>query len=193
MRELLWTLPAAVIWGGIWWRLRGGAFTALTGIRPGTGGMRAIAGIGMGAPMAICSWHYAAMMPALSIVWSLAGWGAFQSMGSSPIEEKNPVASTLERMGVTNPTANDLLGMGVEGVFIMLLLSLVPALITHDWTLYPLFALSGVMFSPLYFIPQRLISFPSLRNFAVAGQEWGEVLVGAWVGFALVLFEKVAA
>ena len=43
---MMW-FPLAALWGAVWWRLRGGAFTALPGLDPGTGGMRAIAAAGL--------------------------------------------------------------------------------------------------------------------------------------------------
>lgn len=176
-------LVAAAIWGGIWWRFRGGAFTALTGIDPGTGGMRAIAAVGMSAPLLLIDWRYVAMMPALWIAWSLAGWGAFQSMGESPIEEKNPVAHGLERIGVTSPMWNDILGMAIEGIFVMAIVSLVPAFVKDDWSFYIFDTLTGAMFAPLYWVAQHSPWKPNLGRFAKGGSEWGEVLVGAFVAF----------
>lgn len=174
---ILWT-TAASLWGGLWWRFRGGAFTALTGIDPGTGGMRAIAAFFMAAPLLLIDWRYVAMIPTLWIAWSLAGWGAFQSMGASPIEEKNPVAHFLEKIGITDPTWNDLLGMAIEGVFVMAIVSLVPAFVTHDWAKYPFVAMTGIFFSPLYFSAQHIPRKPDFGRFARGGSEWGEVLVG---------------
>lgn len=174
-------LVAAALWGGIWWRFRGGAFTALTGINPGTGGMRAIAAVCMAAPLLLIDWRYVAMMPALFVAWSLAGWGAFQSMGVSPIEETNPVAHGLERIGVTSPLWNDLLGMAIEGIFVMAIVSLVPAFVKHDWWLYAIDVWTGATFGPLYWIAQHSPWRPNLGRFAKGGSEWGEVLVGAYV------------
>lgn len=182
-------LALAALWGGVWWRLRGGALTALTGWPgPGSTGLtRAICAVGMGSPLMALGWHYAIMMPALWLVWSLAGWGAFQSMGTSPIEEKNPVAKLLEKLGVTDPTCNDLAGMAIEGVLILAALGLVPAAITHHWLLYPAIPALGVWFALLYFIPQRIFTPPiPIPRFADGGSEWAELLVGAWVAFVLV-------
>jgi hypothetical protein len=174
---------AAAIWGGIWWRLRGGAFTALTGIDPGTGGMRAIAAAEMSLPLAIINPRWLLMIPALWVAWSLAGWGAFQSMGTSPVDEKNWIARALERIGFRSPFWNDAVGMAIEGVMVMIWPMLVVAWLAppHAWFV----PLSGLMFSPIYLAAQKAPWLPNMGRFARAGSEWAEVGVGAWVGMVI--------
>lgn len=174
----------AIVWGGMWWRLRGGAFTAITGIDPGTGGMRAIAAVGMTAPLAFVDPLWLALAPAFWVAWSLAGWGAFQSMGESPVDKGNWLAVDLERAGASSSLANDLIGMALEGWMVMS----VPAIVV--WCLQgvdtaAVVALSGLMFSPIYLIAQRSPRLPDFGRFANAGSEWAEVFVGAWVGLVL--------
>lgn len=150
--------------------------------------MRAIAAVGLVLPLLAASWHYVALMPAFWVAWSLAGWGAFQSMGQSPVDMDNPVAAELDRLGLTNPTDNDMAGMAAEGMLVMQIIAGVLGITVfpHVLVLLALWA-SGVAFAPLYYLPQRLIAFPNLGRFAKAGSEWGEVLVGAWVMGLLVL------
>jgi hypothetical protein len=179
----LLALSLAALWGAIWWRMRGGAFTAITHIGPGTGGMRAIAAVALGAPLMVFGYVYALIMPALWLSWTTVGWGAFQGMGADPIEAKNPVASGLVKLGVRSPLANCLIGMALEGVLCMVPLALVTC---FTGFILPCAAMmSGVMFSPLYFLAQRSPWRPNLGPFAKAGSEWGEVLVGAWVAFVI--------
>ncbi len=175
---MMW-FPLAALWGAVWWRLRGGAFTALTGLDPGTGGMRAIAAAGLVAPLLAVSWHYAALMPAWWVAWSLAGWGAFQSAGTSAPETSNPLCAALVRCGLSG-TALCLAGMAIEGVYTLIVPSAVLAAL--QWRVDTLFLpLAGAAFALLYLIAQR---FPMLNfgRFARAGSEWGEVFVGAFVG-----------
>jgi hypothetical protein len=167
---------AAALWGGLWWRLRGGAFTALTGFDPGTGGMRAIAAAALVLPLALFDWHLAGLVPVLWLGWSCAGWGAFQGMGASPVDRSNPVAGVVAFLGARSPLANCLAGMAVEGVALMTWLALflpTPA--------FFFVAAAGLAFAPLYFGAQRSPWLPDCGRFARAGSEWAEVLVGAWV------------
>ena len=180
---MIWTLPLAAVWGGIWWRLRGGGFTDMTGIDPGTGGMRAIAAVGMVLPLAFVSWHYLALMPAFWVAWSLAGWGAFQGMQRVYSSRPNPVARVLLALGL-NGVALCLVGMASEGIYALVVPSIALDLL-HG---LPWLPLAGVGFAPLYLIAQS-VRFPDLGRFAAPGPgtEWAEVMVGAWVAVAVVL------
>lgn len=179
-------IPAA-IWGGLWWRFRGGAFTAMTGINPGTGGMRAIAAVAMAAPLVAFGWWWALMAPALFIGWCLAGWGAFQGMGHETfVELKNPVARVLsrDRAFVANYRTIDLLGMALEGMY-CLLVPTMAAVWASPTALSSLMGLTGMLFAPAYYAAQWWKGWPKLGHFAQPGSEWGEVLVGMIVGMAI--------
>lgn len=187
--NLLWFLPLAALWGGMWWRLRGGAFTALTGFDPGTSGMRAIAAVGLAGPLMVLSWHYAILAPAFWVAWSIAGWGAFQGMGiASTGPMSNPVGVVLEDLGVRSLLTLDLIGMAAEGMITLA----VPAgamVGLEMWQGVPpigsFLALAGLLFAPSYYIPRYVFTFPSLGKFATVQTEWGEVLTGASVGLAV--------
>lgn len=177
-------LAFLVAWYGVWWRLRGGALTALTGFDPGTGGMRAIAASAMAAPLMLVSWHYAVMFVVFWVTWSLAGWGAFQGMGQeAAVEISNPIAKALNSLGLRKLSI-DLAGMAIEGFFCCAMISIAPLVQTHRISVLPLL---GLFFAMAYLVPQRLVKFPSTGKFATAGSEWGEVLVGLLVGAMVAL------
>ena len=184
----------SLVWGGMWWRFRGGAFTALTHIDPGTGGMRAIAAVAMSIPVILNYPHLVSVLsiPGLWVAWSLAGWGAFQGMGHEvSVEQKNPVAHILSRR-IRSLLALDVLGMAIEGIHVMTILTifLAPALYMRGGTTWlieagVLLLLSGTTFSPIYDLMQHIKRLPNLGRFARAGSEWAEVTVGVWVMWVL--------
>lgn len=181
-------MAAGGLWGGVWWRLRGGALTAITGFDPGTGGMRAIAAAAMALPLALVHWQYAGMFVVLWLVWSTAGWGAFQRMGIGEVtpEVKNPIARVLAGWGLLGLEI-DIPGMALEGIWCTGGITL--GMLLCVWEL-PTFlmvgvaVLCGVMFSVLYLIADRVITLPPTGRFA-QGQEWSEVLVGVNVGLMM--------
>lgn len=184
-QELL-AIVLGALWGGVWWRFRGGALSALTGFDPGTSGMRAIAAVAIGSPMVAGGELFLLIIPLWWIAWSLAGWGAFQSMGhETTVEMKNPVAAFLERCGL-GKTMIDIIGMAIEGILTLTLPGLLLGWLIHPW-IGAVFILCGIGFAPLYLLADRGPYRPDWGRFARAGSEWGEVLVGAWVGVVLAL------
>lgn len=181
----LW-LALSGAWGGVWWRFRGGALTTMTGFNPGTLGMRAIAAVAMGTPLAWFGLWWLTMIPALYIAWCLAGWGAFQGMGHETfVEEKNPVARTLEKIS-SNERFIDLFGMALEGLLVMTIIGAVPGAILHSLLTWIVVTLSGIVFAPIYFVWQWFLPLPNFGKFSRAGSEWAEVSVGAWVAIVVV-------
>ena len=183
-------LTLAALYGGIWWRFRGGGFTALTGFDPGTGGMRAIAAAAIALPLLLFGWWWALMFPALWCGWSLAGWGSYQGMGYAG--EKIDTANESARLLMRNPGLRsdlehlDFVGMMVEGLRCMFLPAAATAWATHSWWGLLVWAV-GILFAPAYWIAQkRKPWWPRLGRFAQPGSEWGEVLVGAEVYAAIV-------
>lgn len=179
------TLCLAALWGGMWWRFRGGALTTLTGFDPGTGGMRAIAAGAMSLPLVLLGglWWFT-MIPALWIGWSSAGWGAFQSMGASPVEEKNEIAHFLSKFMSRVPMC--IVGMAIEGWLTLALPGAMVGLIDDSAVLGAMVALTGIVLSPVYLIWQRMPKLPDAGRFAKAATEWAEVSVGAIVQTVLV-------
>lgn len=172
------------LWGGIWWRMRGGALTGLSGWDPGTGGMRAIAAVALAAPLvAIGGWWWALMIPALWIGWSIAGWGCFQGMGKSPIGVKNPVERLLSRHFAPVPMC--FFGMAIEGAYCMALPGIAAGWITASWPAGLAVMLAGLGFAPIYYYAQHLHAVPDLGRFEHAETELAECLVGAWIGLTL--------
>jgi hypothetical protein len=184
---LLIALPLSAVWGGLWWRLRGGAMTAITGFNPGTNGMRAIAGVGIAAPLVVLGWWWALMMPAFTVAWMLAGWAAFQGMTGHHgpgISEKNWLSRLLIRFGLHGIDI-DVAGMAIEGMIVMAVLGAVVGWIEHGWLVGLVVMLCGAMFSPIYRLMDR-ISVPDFGSSLRGGTQWAEVLVGAWVGLVIV-------
>jgi hypothetical protein len=165
------------IWDSVFWRFRGGGFTALTGIDPGTGGMRSIAALGITCPLlALGGPWWALMVPALWIGWSLAGWGAFQGMGKSPVGTKNPLERVLSRFFAPLPMC--LVGMAIEGAYTMILPGVVAGWCVDSW-------LVGLLVMPIYYYAQTRETTPDLGKFEHGGSELAECLVGAWLGLIM--------
>lgn len=184
--ETMFILAGGACWNSVMWRFRGGGFTALTGIDPGTGGMRAIAAVGMTAPLVMLGgWAWAVMIPALWIGWSIAGWGAFQGMGKSPVGDKNRLERLLSRF--LSPVPMCLVGMGIEGAYTMTLPGVAAGWCAGSAPIGALVMMSGVGFSPIYWFSQSRKSTPDLGRFEHGGSELAECLVGLWIGFVLTL------
>lgn len=176
-------LFVSAIWGGVWWRFRGGALTKLTGFNPGTSGMRVIAASAMGAPLALFGSMWLLAIPALWLGWSISGWGAFQGMGNSPVEEKNPIAALLSKFLLIVPMC--IVGMAIEGCMALAPVSFAINLITYPAPHWGI-SLVGILFSPIYLFWQRMPKLPNAGGFAKSATEWAEVTVGAVVQTALV-------
>jgi hypothetical protein len=176
-----------IVWGGLWWRFRGGAFTTITGFDPGTGGMRAIAAVFMMIPLSLCSPVFLWLIPVMWISWSIAGWGAFQGMTGGPPEEKNWVCMALVKLGITGVT-RDIIGMAIEGMITLLLPGIAFGIIVGSVPVGIGVTVAGIMFSPIYYAMSRSPWLPDWGKFAKADTEWAEVLVGCWVAavFALI-------
>lgn len=172
--------------GAIWWRLRGGALTTLSGWDPGTGGMRAIAALVISAlPLSAGGRWWVLLAPALWLGWSVAGWGAFQGMGKSPVGVKNPLERLLARWMAPLPMC--LVGMAIEGAYCLAIPGLVAGWITASPIAGLIVMFAGVGFSPLYYFAQTRRSVPDLGQFEHGGSELAECLVGGWIGFILTL------
>jgi hypothetical protein len=172
-------------WGFLWWRLRGGAFTALTGCDPGTGGMRAIAALAMAAPLALIAWWALLLVPALWVGWAITGWAPFQDMGDNHGTEKRsfPVSNVLDLLRVSPDNEfHDVIGMSLCGVICLAPAGLVFACLGGTW----LFPTLGLAFGPLYAVA-REIALPDWGRFARAHSEWGECFTGAFVQPMLLL------
>ncbi|MFP5250233.1 MAG: hypothetical protein ACLGP3_10450 [Acidobacteriota bacterium] len=173
------------LFSSVIWRLRGGAFTTLTKLDPGTDGARAIAAVGIPLVLALYTSRLELLLlaPAIFVGVAADGWQPFQEMG---LPVANPEASWLRwlplHLGLRAGTFwHDFVGMAECGV-----LCLAPsALVGFAFGYHGLVALAaGLFFAPAYALAR--LGFPTIPNFA-QGQSWGEIFAGAVVGAGLFL------
>ncbi|HQT62765.1 hypothetical protein [Acidiphilium sp.] len=166
-------------------RLRGGAFTTLTRLNPGTDGARG------GFSVAVAALF---LSPALGVTLFLGlivtGWGPFQGLGlpSAGAPERSWMRWLPERLGFAPGTiAHDVLGLAQSGVVF-----LAPTAALLAWLVSPLAGVTLLGAGPLwpvaYAIP-RIVRLPTIPRFA-SGQAWGECFTGAILGTALILSMK---
>lgn len=170
-----------IVLGGVAWRLRGGAFTAITGINPGTDGARAIGAVMIGVPLAALSrdWRVLTLVPAIFAGLAATGWGPFQGMGEEGRPGYKPEKSWMrwlpQHVGLrAGHIGEDYLGLLQAGFLCTL-----PAALVSAWWGTPLapvmLAASGAMFPAAYVV--ALIDLPVIPRFA-REQSWGEVGAG---------------
>jgi hypothetical protein len=175
-------MAALIVWCAILWRFRGGAFTTLTGINPGTDGIRVDTCFAIAAPIAwLHGLVWLSIAPAAVVGLILTGWAP--EMGLIP---PNPPESSWmrwlpERLGLNPGTlAHDFLGMAEAGIICVAPVYVVASLIV-SWCAWPVLV-AGLGFAPAYALARVMpVKIP---RFA-AGQEWGEVFAGAALGAAL--------
>lgn len=181
----VWALFSA--WCGIAWRFRGGAFTTLTGLNPGTDGARAIGAAMIGLPLALLAhdWRVLAVVPAIMLGLMLTGWGPFQGMGTEgdAVPERSWMRWLPKHMGLRpDHFGEDFVGMMEAGIG-----AVAPAALISLWFGAGCGGASilgaGFIGFPLAYT-LALIGFPTLPRFA-RGQSWGEVGAGMVLGAAL--------
>lgn len=182
-------LVGYIIWCAIWWRFRGGAFTTITGIDPGTNGMRAFACAMIAGPLFFVYPHYLTILTlwvCLTVGLMLTGWEEFQMMGlGGPLETEKPtfwMRKLPNLLGLTVGTVvYDSVGMAEAGIVAML-----PAVLGL-WYWFHWSSLRLLLVGSLFFVPYiiaRFIPFPKIPDFA-QDASWGEVFVGLLVGAGL--------
>lgn len=203
---MIYLLPY-VAWCAVLWRLRGGAFTRLTGINPGTQGARAACGLLMAPPLAWLhhDWWLMLLAPALWIGLAICGWSPFQAMDSGkPGDRWSPLGLLLDytptglrisrkpwRLHITNGLRSGItpwrcyIGMALSGIVCM-----APSGAVIGWDWEPVrgvsVALGGAGFSPLYLAAYRLgLPYTEGVGFFDWTTAWAELFVGALVGALL--------
>lgn len=173
------------LWGAVWWRFRGGAFTTLTGWNPGTDGARSMCAFAFSVWLDLAfGVHWLVIGPMLFVGMLIGGWAPFQGMGLST-PGTTPEASWMRwlplRLGLpVNTFWHDFAGMTESGVLCMAPAFVLAALmfLSIPWAL----GLAAVLFAPCYALA-RFTPW-SIKNFA-SGQAWGEFYVGAVIATAL--------
>ena len=176
----------AAFYGAVVWRIRGGAFTAATGVDLGADGGRSFCGAAFAAPLAYLAhdWRLLALAPAFFIGLALIGWGPYMDMNADHGNEKpSPWSWIPGRIGIpADSLAHDLIGMASAGTLCVAF----PAGVLW-WLHLQWWCVLGVgpLFAPLYLLADRL----PLPTCVVVddGPAWGEVFVGALLGVALVV------
>jgi hypothetical protein len=178
-----------VLFSALMWRMRGGAFTTLTGLRLGTDAARIFGCV----PAMVFGW---VMLPVsgwisfapLAVFLGLltTGWAPFQEMGLQPVNM--PEASWMrwlpEHLGFKIGTVgHDFIGMMQAGFVCLAPLAMLMEFTVGPYAVFVLDA-AGLGFAPCYLLAR--LNFPTVKNFA-EGQSWGEVFVGALIGAALML------
>jgi hypothetical protein len=168
------------------WRLGGGAFTTLTGLNFGTDSARVLRStIALIFPI-FFGWYALLALPALFAGICLAGWGAFQGMGTETgiVLESSWKRALPNAFGLRAGTFwHDFVGMLLCGALCVLPLTIVlGGLAMTGRNTFPsamIVWLAGFGFAPCYALA-RLVPW-GIPKFA-GRQEWGEVLTGAMLG-----------
>jgi len=172
-----------VLWGGLVWRLRGGAFARLSGVNLGTQGTRLSCGLLLAGPLAAVDIRALLFCPALAIGLSLVGWGPYMGLGRSTPDRAVGVVDPVLRVVWRKETwLSDFTGLALCGV-----ICLAPAMPIAVWlrpaTVICLFT-AGLAFAPAYALGYAL-RLPTLGAWVDDATVWGEVLVGLLVAAAL--------
>lgn len=178
---------AIAAWGGLGWRLRGGAFASLTGIDLGDLPTRAVfGGLWPSLPLALTGNWWAAGVPlALFVALCITSWGGFMALGHNPAEgPRASVTPLLGWLGLRIGTVPyDAAGLALNGLLVTLLPAALAAAV--DWQHGAGLLVAGVVAMPCaYALAYRL---PPAPPFVDDQTVWGEVFFGAALGAGLFL------
>lgn len=174
---------ALAVYGSAVWRLRGGAFAALSGINIGTPATRAACGFLLALPLAALVRDPRALLlwPALFAGLSCVGWGPFQGLQAGTAagaQRDGPYVWAVDRLGF-EPSSP---WWSIVGLMICAAVCFAPAAAVA-WWLDPrgwwVLAAMVPWFPPAYWLGSLLPTLgsgPRWRNVFTA---WGEALVGA--------------
>jgi hypothetical protein len=131
-----------ISWCAALWRLRGGAFQALTGIDLGTQVTRIICAFGIATPLVWLhhDWWLMLLAPALWLGLVSAGWGPFQAMDAGKFTDKaSAVGWLLDRVGLRVGVSpwRCYIGMAMAGMVCMapsgMVIGLEPTSLSEAW------------------------------------------------------------
>ncbi len=179
---------ALALWGAVGWRLRGGAFTALTGIDPGTDGARFVfGGLWMAAPAMLLDWRAGVLAVALFVTLLVEGWGAYMALGRETAAPAPRLGydAILRLLGFRRPGwVYDAAGLLLCGFVLMALPALAMGWLTQSVIAYALTWAIG-FFLPLAYALAYALHLPTVGKFVDDETVWGECFFGAVLAPAL--------
>lgn len=178
---MIMTIAALAAWGAVGWRLRGGAFTALTGVDPGTDGARFLFGsLWMAAPCLALDWRAALLIPALFAALLTEGWGGYMALGheTAPPALRLPYDTILRLLGLSRPGwRRDAAGLLLCGLWLLTLPAAAVWRLDGPWRAAAALAI-GAWMPAAYWLAYQLRP-PLLGKFVDDTTVWGEVFFGA--------------
>jgi len=183
-------------WCGIWWRLRGGALSTLTGINFGDFPVRVLASLALPLPLMwefipygvgkIPTWYVMLAAPGFLVALMSLGWEEFQDMGKGgDLETEKPnfwPRWLPDHLGLKGGTIlYDILGMAQIGAA----MGCFPAIFLsyfYHWRVFYLPMMGAGLFLPYLFT--RFVTLPSIPRF-VQGVAWAEIGAGAIMGLGV--------
>lgn len=184
-----------MLYGGMVWRLRGGAWNTWLHIKMGTVLTRIITGFLYALPMVLMTSNFWLLLTVTVGIWvglMLAGWGPFMTMGTNMTPAKRTWIDVFPRMcGLKPGTVTwDLVGMMVCGVLLFVPIVISMGVISLSWWMVPVILCAAVAFAMIYLTCSRMTRLPHVPGFASGFTEWAEVGVGALVSvtFLVLLF-----
>lgn len=180
---MILALALYILWGGVVWRLRGGAFHMATGINIGTQATRLACGVLLAAPLAPLDPRALLFAPAIFVGLTLVGWGPYMGLGHSTSDRAPGVMDPILRLRWQTETFwSDFVGLSLCGV-LCLLPAMPVAVLTHPIAV-PCLAGAGALFGLIYWLAYRLC-LPTLGVWVDDRTVWGEVGCGMVVAAAL--------
>lgn len=185
---LLVLVPLLAAYGAVGWRFRGGAFTALTGIDPGTDGARFLfGGLWTALPaVLLVGWWAALLAPAFFLALLMDGWGGYMAFGheTRTPDRRFPYDNLLRALGLRrrlfSPQAwrYDAAGLALCGLETMWLPAVVVGWLTGS-PLHGLGVLAVGLWMPLAYALAYTPGLPLVGKFIDDNTVWGEVFFGA--------------
>jgi hypothetical protein len=175
MLELIRLLlfPILIIWGGVLWRIRGGAWETFLGFAPRTQAARFFTSLALAIPLSIIFMNPWLLLITFTIFLGLISmaWGPYMV-----IEESLDIKTTLYRMFMMS-------GCGLIVVsYTYVLLSFL-----YSWILALPILMAGAIFGPIYWLCYRswFPKFEVQNLLWKDGHTWSEFYVGVTISVAL--------
>ena len=183
-----------VIYVGILWRLRGGAWATFFGLNMGTNVTRLLTGVLIAVPLVVFgagSTQIVALAVAVVVGLMVAGWGPYMNFG--PTTQTSWIDFFPYLLSLTLGTADWCLagmfscGMIVFGFdYVAIASTDTPA----SWGIASLYVVAAAgLFALEYYAVNMFRQLPSIKGFASNHCEWSELVAGMLVGLSLLMFK----